>query len=96
MDPRVPLLRTQLLKAQRDALRWSESSAQWKASADRRLVREQEHMNKCGELERELEQIKKELEQTRKRQREDKEEFQRDLERKRTALMNIMMGDTEQ
>lgn len=89
-DPRVPLLRAQLLKAQQDALRWSEAAAQWKASAERRQAREQEQVAKCKELERQMEGL-------RKRHREDKEEWKRDLENKRTALISIMgMPETEE
>lgn len=87
-DPRVPLLRTQLLKAQQDALKWCETSAQWKASADRRLAREQEQIARCEELERQLE-------ETKKRHREEKEEWERDWANKKAALISIL-GDSEQ
>ena len=82
-DPRVPMLRTQLLKAQQDALRWSEVAATWKASAERRQAREQAQITKCKELEQQMEGLKK-------RHREEKEEWKRDLDGKRAALISIM------
>lgn len=82
-DPRVHVLRSRLLKAEKDALMWSETSAQWKASAERRLIRACEQQKRCQELETELEETKKELEQTRKRQREEVTELE--LKHKRVA-----------
>lgn len=88
VDPRVSLLRAQLLKAQQDVIKWSETSAQWKASADRRLAREQEQIVKYEEL-------KKELEQTRKRHWEEKEEWKQKFANKKAAVVAIL-EDTEQ
>jgi len=64
MDPRVSLLRSHLLKAQQDAVKWSECSAQWKGSAERRQKR-------TAHLEEQLSKTREELEQTRKRHREE-------------------------
>lgn len=64
MDPRVPLLRSHLLKAQQEVVKWSECSSQWKGSAERRQKR-------FLDLEEELLKTKQELEQTRKRHREE-------------------------
>ena len=94
-DPRVPLLRAQLQKAQQDALKWSEACAQWRASAERRHARELEQATKTQELQRELE-------ETRKRQREENQELEHKLEglqkRVASAVMKVFSeqgGDEE-
>ena len=82
-DPRVPVLRSQLLKAQKEVLQWSEKSAQWKASAERRSIREAEHLKRCRELETELE-------STRKRHREEVEMLDTKYKRVAEAVMKTL------
>lgn len=97
-DPRVPVLRSQLLKAQKEVLQWSEKSAQWKASAERRSIREAEHIKRCKTLEAQLEETKKELESTRKRHREEVEmldtKYKRVVEAVKKTLEDEFLGQT--